>query len=84
MATSKHTTIFFQGLVKMAGVRCVVGIAFCPAGFHTEPVSCSVYLTRLPHTRARALPSGIQNSATTCVKSVGNSSSETLLELVTS
>lgn len=39
MATSKHTTIFFQGLVKMAGVRCVVGIAFCPAGFHTEPIS---------------------------------------------
>lgn len=65
MATSKHTTIFFQGVVKMAGVRCVVGLAFCPADFHTEPnkVSCSVYLARLPHTRARISPSGIQNAA---------------------
>lgn len=52
----------------MAQVRSIAGIAFCTAGFHTEPikVSCCVYLASLLHARARASQAGIQNSAATC------------------
>lgn len=52
----------------MAQVRSIAGIAFCTAGFHTEPikVSCCVYLASLPHARARASQAGIQSSAATC------------------
>lgn len=52
----------------MAQVRSRAGMAFCTAGFHTEPikVSCCAYPASLPHARARASQAGIQNSAATC------------------